>query len=108
VGISVVATIQQRLLQRNIHALGTNVNPFSPQAAAMYRSLKEMFFMRTGDPVAAAKQAYAAMFGMVERQASMIAYNDVFRILCVLFLLMLPFLLLMRRPTHSRGAAGVH
>ncbi|HUL14851.1 MAG TPA: DHA2 family efflux MFS transporter permease subunit [Terriglobales bacterium] len=108
VGISVVATIQERLLQRNIHSLGTDVNPFSPEAAAMFHSLKEMFFMRSGDPAAAAKQAYAALFGMVERQASMIAYNDVFRILCVLFLLMLPFLLLMRRPTHSRGPGGAH
>jgi MFS transporter, DHA2 family, multidrug resistance protein len=108
IGISVVSTLQQRLLQGNIHALGANVNSLSPEAQSSFYSLKSMFFARTGDAALASKQALAALFGMVERQASMIAYNDVFLLLCVLFLLMLPFLLLMRRPAHTRGPAATH
>ena len=108
IGISVVATLQQRLQQRNIHALGAHVNALSPQSSATFAALKQMFFRATGDPVAAAHQARAALFRMVERQASMIAYIDVFRLLMYVFLFMLPFLLRMKRPSHSRGPASMH
>jgi MFS transporter, DHA2 family, multidrug resistance protein len=108
IGISVVNTIQERLVQRNINTLGTNVNELSAQAQAMFEHLKQMFMSRSGDPAAAAQQARAAMFGAVARQAGMIAYNDVFWILCGLFLFMLPFLFLMKRPAHLRGPAGMH
>jgi DHA2 family multidrug resistance protein len=108
IGISVVSTLQVRLQQGNIHALGAKVNPYSQQSQAMFTSLKAMFQSRGGDPVLAAHQARAAMFGMVQQQASMIAYNDVFRLLCLLFLFMMPFIFLMKRPTHSRGPAAAH
>ena len=108
IGISVVSTLQVRLQQRNIHALGAHVNAFSPQAVAMFHALKEMFLKASGDPVAAAEQARAALFRMVEQQASMIAYIDIFRLLLFLFLSMLPFIFLMKRPAHSRGPAAMH
>ena len=108
IGISVVATLQERLQQRNIHALGSHVNALSPQSSAMFYSLKQMFLRASGDPVAAAHQARVALFRMVERQASMIAYIDIFRLLMLVFLSMLPFLFLMKRPSHSRGPAGMH
>jgi hypothetical protein len=56
-------------------------------------------------PVGAGHQAYAVMFGMVEQQASMIAYSATFLILGILFLAMIPFLFLMSRPNKSRHAA---
>jgi MFS transporter, DHA2 family, multidrug resistance protein len=108
IGISVVNTIQERLVQRNINTLGANVNAFSGQARMMFMELKKMFFARSGDPAAAAQQARALMFGTVARQAGMIAYNDVFWMLCGLFLFMLPFIFLMKRPAHMRGPAGMH
>jgi MFS transporter, DHA2 family, multidrug resistance protein len=108
VGISIVSTVEQRLQQRNIHSLGGNVNALSAQTMAMFHSLKQMFFSQSGDPVAAEQQARAALFRMVEQQASMIAYNDVFRMLLLLFLFMLPFLFLMKRPKHARGGAAMH
>ena len=108
IGISVVSTLQVRLTQRNIHALGANVNALNPAAARAFQALKQKFLEASGDPVAAAQQARAALFGMVQRQASMIAYIDVFRLLMLVFLIMLPFIFLMKRPTHSRGPAGMH
>jgi hypothetical protein len=48
------------------------------------------------------------MFGMVEQQASMLAYNSIFFILAGLFVLMLPFILLMRRPQAKGGPMSVH
>jgi DHA2 family multidrug resistance protein len=103
-GISIVNSIQTRLQQGNIHALGAHVNALNVQATMTFAQLKAMFQHASGDPVRAAEQAREALFMMVERQAAMIAYNDVFRLLMWLFLSMFPFILLMKRPRASGGA----
>jgi len=58
--------------------------------------------------VTAMHQARAAIFAIVERQASMLAYNSIFLILAVLFALMLPFIFLMRRPEVKGGPLSMH
>ena len=59
------------------------------------------------DPVTASQRAYAAMFGMVQRQAMMVSFVDVFRLLGTMFLLLLPLILLMKRPKGA-PAPGAH
>jgi hypothetical protein len=45
----------------------------------------------------------------VQQQASMVSFVLLFRILGVMFLLLLPLILLMRRPRgHGSAAAGAH
>ena len=53
-------------------------------------------------------QAYGALWGVVQRQASMLAFVDTFRAMAIVFLLVLPFLFIMRRPTHTRSAGPMH
>ena len=53
------------------------------------------------------RQAYGAMWGMVQRQAAMLAYNDLFRFLAFMFVAMLPLLFLMRKPKKG-GAVMAH
>jgi hypothetical protein len=45
---------------------------------------------------------------MLLRHASMLAYNDVFRFLGGMFLLLLPLLLLMKKPKAGKGPAMAH
>ena len=59
-------------------------------------------------PHAAATQAYVALWGMVLRQASMLAFVDTFRAMAMVFLLVLPLLFIMRRPKHHRAAGPMH
>jgi MFS transporter, DHA2 family, multidrug resistance protein len=108
IGISAVSTMQTRFQQRNINELGAHVNPYSFTARGMMQSLKGMFLSRHGDPVAASHQAGAALFAMVARQASMLAYNSIFLVLAVLFVIMLPFIFLMRKPSNKGGPAAMH
>ena len=63
---------------------------------------------KLGDPAAAATQSYAALWGTVQRQAAMRAFVDTFRAMAIVFLLVLPFLLIMRRPKHHRAAGPMH
>jgi len=108
IGISAVSTMQTRFQQRNIAQLGSHVTPYSASARNMMNSMQGMFRSTGSDAVAAAHQARAAMFGMVERQASMLAYNSIFLILAGLFVLMLPFIFLMRRPQAKGGSMAMH
>jgi DHA2 family multidrug resistance protein len=103
-GIAIVNSIQTRLQQGNIHALGAHVKATNLTATTTFMHLKAMFMGQNGDPARSAEQARAMLFMMVGRQAAMIAYNDVFRLLMWLFVFMFPFLLLMKRP--ERGAQG--
>jgi hypothetical protein len=43
--------------------------------------------------------------GMLQRQAGILSYIDVFLMLCLIFLAILPLILIMKRP--PRGAARV-
>lgn len=108
IGISAVATMQERFQQRGINQLGEHVNPFSIAARQTMHSMQAMFMSAGSDAATAMHQARAAMFGMVQRQASMIAYNSVFLILAGLFVFMLPFIFLMQRPSAKGGAMAMH
>jgi DHA2 family multidrug resistance protein len=108
IGISAVNTIQVRRAQMNVDVLGQHVNPYDAGSRQMLGALQKMFVSRGGDMVAAAHQARETLFRMVERQASMLAYNTVFRLLGALFLLMIPFIFLMRRPESKNGSVSLH
>ncbi len=108
IGISAVNTIQVRRTQMNINVLGRHVNPYDASSRQMLSALQKMFMSRGGDMVTAAHQARETVFRMVEQQASMLAYNTVFRLLAGLFLLMIPFIFLMHRPESKGGPVAMH
>jgi hypothetical protein len=45
---------------------------------------------------------------MVQQQATMLSYNDVFRFLGWMFLVMLPLLFLMEKPKGGKGPPMAH
>jgi MFS transporter, DHA2 family, multidrug resistance protein len=108
IGISAVQTMELRLQQTNTNVLGAHVNPLSASARNMMNMMKSMMVSRGGDAVAAAHQASAMIFGLVQREASMISYNTIFKSLGILFLALLPFILLMRRPSPKAPAVAAH
>jgi hypothetical protein len=56
----------------------------------------------------ATEQARAAVFAMVQHEASMMSYNTTFFILAILFLGMIPFVFLMKRPKMKKGPVSAH
>jgi DHA2 family multidrug resistance protein len=57
----------------------------------------------------ATQQAYQSMWGMVQRQAAMLSYNDTFFFMAMMFVAMIPFLFLLRKPKPRKaGATVVH
>ncbi|HEX3120863.1 MAG TPA: DHA2 family efflux MFS transporter permease subunit [Candidatus Acidoferrum sp.] len=108
IGISAVSAMELRLQQTNTNVLGAHVNPLSASARNMMNMMEHAMASRSGDAVAAAHQARAMVFGLVQREAAMISYNTIFKSLGILFIALLPFILLMRRPSPKAPAVAAH
>jgi DHA2 family multidrug resistance protein len=108
IGIASGTTFLFRRQQVHTQLLGVHVNPFNPQTQTWLNGIQNRMMAHGADPVTAMRQSYGAMWGVVQRQASMLAFVDTFRALAVVFLLVLPLLFLMRRPRHHGGPAGMH
>ena len=108
IGISMVETLQFRRMQTHVNVLGSHITGASTVARGTLEGLRQMFMSKGADAVVADRQAHAAIWGMVQRQAAMLSYNDVFRFLGGMFLIMLPLLFLMRKPKAGKGPPMAH
>jgi MFS transporter, DHA2 family, multidrug resistance protein len=108
VGIAAATTFLFRRQQFHIHQLVSNVTQYDSQVRVWMAGVQSSMVARGSDPVAAMRQSYGAMWGMVQRQASMLAFLDTFRAMAVVFLLVLPLLFLMKKPKHHRGGGAMH
>ena len=97
IGISMVETLQVRKQQMHINILAQHVTSTSPQTQQMIKRMTAFFLSRGGSPGTATKQAYEAIWGIVVRQATMLSYNDVFRFLAAMFVVMSPLIFLMKK-----------
>jgi DHA2 family multidrug resistance protein len=106
IGIASVTTISARHAQTHINTLTQNVTIYSPATQAMVQGVRQNMMAHGVDSATATKQAYAGLFGMVQQQASMMAYVDVFFLLSIMFLVCLPLILIMKKPPKGGGGPG--
>jgi DHA2 family multidrug resistance protein len=98
IGIALVQTYQFRKEQIHTNILGAHVNPYSAESSHMIDALRSTFMARGSDMADATRKAYDSVWGMVRRHAMMLSYNDTFLLLAIMFIAMLPFLFLLRKP----------
>jgi DHA2 family multidrug resistance protein len=108
VGIALTGTMLSRQQQTTTSLYGANVTAYSPASQSMFGQLRNGFMAAGADAVTATNRAYGAMFGMVQRQAAMVSFVGLFQFLAVLFLLMIPLVLLMKRPRSGAPPAAAH
>ncbi|MGB9255387.1 MAG: DHA2 family efflux MFS transporter permease subunit [Candidatus Korobacteraceae bacterium] len=109
IGIAMVENVQFRAQQRHINILGEHVNPESLSAQQMIESMKHYFMSQGSSAAMATQQAYDSVWGLVQRQAAMLAYNDTFLFLAIIFAAMIPLLFLLRKPKAVKpGEAMMH
>ena len=106
-GIAAATTMVARAEQVNINHLGVNVTHFNPPSAAVLEHIRRALMAGGADIATATRQSYAVVFGMIQRQAAILAFLKVFRFLALLFLIVIPLLFLMKRPS-GRGPAPMH
>ena len=87
--------------------LGANVTRLRPGDAVDVRAdARRRSWRPAPTPSTATKRAYAALFGMVQRQAAMVSFVGLFQLLGIVFLLLVPLVLLMKRPAPRRRRSG--
>ena len=102
VGTSMVQTVQERRLQFHSLPLGEYLDPFNAAAQSFIAQARALF--QTGDPVLSQQLAWQALENVRQQQASALAYFDVFWLLAVVMLGLVPIVLLMKRSVAEKGA----
>jgi DHA2 family multidrug resistance protein len=109
VGIAMTGTYLARHSKVVATTLGENISAYDPQTQSTLAQITQGLVAGGADITTATQRAYAVLHGMLLRQASMVSFVSVYRLLGVLFLIMLPLVLIMQRPAKGAApAAGAH
>ena len=98
VGIAIMTTFLARRAQMHQNMLVGNITAGNLKTRRMLQGMQGWFHANGVDQSLASRRAWAALYGMVQRHASMLSFVEAFWIMGVLFLAMLPFVLLLRNP----------
>jgi DHA2 family multidrug resistance protein len=106
IGIAATGTMLARNNQSTTALLGANVTAYDPASQAMFAQMKGGFMAAGADAVTATDRANAAVFGLVQRQATMMSFVGIFQLLGIMFIALIPLVLLMRRPKAGAQVAA--
>ena len=106
IGIAVTSTLLARHTQQTTSLYGANITAMDPASQTLFNQMRNAFVAGGADIVTATDRAYGAMFGMVLRQASIVSFVGLFQLLGIVFIVVTPLVLLMKRPRASAGGAG--
>ena len=108
IGIATTGTMLARHSQVTTVTLGANVTPYDPASQTMLAQMQAAFMASGADATTAASRAYAALAGLVRRQATMVSFVGIFELMAVMFVSLVPLVLLMKRPTHGAPPGAAH
>jgi DHA2 family multidrug resistance protein len=96
-GISFVTTEVARRSQFHQSVLVSHITPSTMAASQSLGHISRMMQQEGADAITAAHKAQALLYGMLQQQAALLSFVDVFHIMGILFLAVIPLILLMRR-----------
>jgi DHA2 family multidrug resistance protein len=108
VGIAVTATILQRQRQIVGTMFGENITSYDQTTQTMFGQIRAGLIAAGSDAVTATQRTYAILHGMLLQQASMVSFVMLFRLLGVIFLVLMPLVLIMKRPKSGGGPVAAH
>jgi DHA2 family multidrug resistance protein len=106
VGISLVTTMLDRRTQVHQNYLSGHLSASNPAFQSMLQGATQAMRAHGASAAYATQQAYALIEGTVQRQSTMLAYIDDFRLLAWAILAMIPMVFLMKK--GRPGAMAVH
>ncbi len=108
-GIAASTAMVAHYGQVHTNYLVAHITPSSLPAAQALGGMQSTLHAAGSDSATARLQSFAELYGAIERQASILSFIDTFRILTVLFIIVVPLVLLMKRPPQSgRGNIAAH
>ncbi len=106
-GIALATTMLARRSQFHQQNLVSHLTPLDPNYQSSLQGLTQALTSRGADAAQAASQAQGVLYGMVQQQAMMKAFVDVFWMLALVFLAMIPLVFLMKRVQPHKVAVLV-
>src|SRR5262249_9847240 len=101
IGIASVATMLSRNTQTQYNIMGAHVSTFDMHTRMLLDQIRTGLMSRGIDFATATNAAYAQLSGIVSKQAVMVAFVQLFRILALVFAVVVPLVFLMKQP-HSK------
>jgi len=108
VGISIVTTMIARHTQIHTAILGSHVHPFSQTGMRFIAGAQDRFLLNDFDALTASKRAYSLIFAMIQQQAWMLSFIEVARLFGILFVVVIPLIFLMRKPSQKGDGVTTH
>jgi len=105
VGISLVTTLLDRRTQVHLSDLSHNLSSANPALRSMLQGATQAMQAHGANAAFATRQAYALIEGTVQREATMLAYIDDFRLLGWAIMAMIPVVFLMKKSKPGGGIA---
>ena len=100
-GISAVTVFLSRWAQSHQAVMVSHLTPYDPAFQARMNQLQAAAPAGSGS-----QAAYLKVYGEVLRQANMLAFLDVFRLLMIVCLLCVPLVFMLKRVSRKPGGAG--
>jgi DHA2 family multidrug resistance protein len=107
VGISFVTTWVARRSQFHHSVLAGHVTGYDLRTQRFLEMARQHFFLQGSDWSTATRRGLGVLYGMLQQQAALLSFIEVFRIMGFMFLATVPFVLLMRRARQRRAAQAV-
>jgi DHA2 family multidrug resistance protein len=108
VGIATVTTMLERRTQVHQQRLIDHVNMFSAAYHNMLNGTQTKLVSAGSSLAHATTQAQQMIYGTVQRQATMLAFIDNFKMLGVVLFAIIPVFWLLKKPNKQAGSVPVH
>ena len=108
-GIAAATTVIARVTQRNFSVLGEHLNVFDPQTRSTLAAMQQRFMASGMDPDDGIEGRVRGRWGASStrrRRCCRTCY--VFRAFGLIFIVAVPLLFLLKRPSSSRAPAAAH
>lgn len=108
IGIAILTTLlaQREAFHRAV--LLSKLTPYDPETSQRLAALTNLFQSRGSDAVTAHQQAIASLSQLIDTQAAVLSYADIFRFVGVVFLCSLPLLLFLGKGGSGAKAPAAH
>jgi DHA2 family multidrug resistance protein len=103
VGIAVMTTLLARRQQFHQNRLIEHILPGRPRTYELLHQFTGFFILKGSDPATASRQALGALYGMVRQQAAMLSFVEAFKVMGLVFLVMIPMVILLKDPKKNHA-----
>jgi DHA2 family multidrug resistance protein len=107
-GIANVVTLLARRQQFHQGILVSHMTPFDSAYQAIMNGSARVLFVAGSNSTDAQAQAHGMAYGILQRQATMLAFGDVFWIMGLLFLILVPLMFMMKKSLPHGGSPMAH